>query len=316
MRVLITGATGFAGGHLAEFCASRGDAVVGLGRRKPRPEQRDHLAEYLSADLTDPIETRRAIEAAHPEQVFHLAGAASAEASWDDLLGTFEANLFATLNLLEAVRQCDTAPPVLVACSAQEYGKPESLPITEDHPLRPLSPYGVAKAAGDQLAGLYAEAHGVRVVRTRAFNHAGPGQGAGYVVSDFARQIAEAEIFGTEGKAIVTTGNIATRRDFTDVRDVVRAYARLLEERVTGAFNVCSGHSVSVADLLSGLAESTPLEVEPRTDSALVRGDEVVDLRGSHEKLTIATGWRPEIPLDRTLADVSEWWRKRLFEQG
>jgi GDP-4-dehydro-6-deoxy-D-mannose reductase len=307
MRVLITGASGFVGGHLASLAAERGARAVGLGRDASGPPT---LAEYVQSDLLDADATRAAIAELRPDAVVHLAASASVGESWRAPAETFDNNTRSTLNLLEAVRAEAPDAVVLHAGSGEEYGPvPEDrLPVTEDEPLRPQNPYAVSKAAADLLAGFHADAHGMRVIRTRAFNHAGPGQSDIYVVSAFARQIADAERAG-KSELVVETGNLAPRRDFTDVRDVVRAYWLAVERGEPAIFNVCSGVSVPVADILAGLARLTDVSVEQRTDPARLRENEVMDIRGSHERLTQATGWQPEIALDRTLADTLDWWR-------
>lgn len=307
MRVLITGAAGFVGGHLAATLAARGDEAVGLGRDPAGPES---LAAYVQADLLDAGAIRAAVRDLRADAVVHLAAAASVGASWRSPAETLDNNTRSTLNLLEAVR-AETPDAVVVAVgSGEEYGPvpEERLPVGEDEPLRPQNPYAVSKAAAGLLAGFYADAHGMRVVRTRAFNHAGPGQSDMYVVSAFARQIADAERAG-QGELVVETGNLAPRRDFCDVRDVVRAYALLAEHGDAAIFNVCSGVSVPVADILAGLARATGISVEQRTDPSRLRQHEVMDIRGSHARLTEATGWQPEIALETTLADTLDWWR-------
>jgi GDP-4-dehydro-6-deoxy-D-mannose reductase len=296
VRALITGATGFVGRHLADELERSGAFVVGPAREE--------------LDLLDAAATRSAVAQARPDAVFHLAALASVRESWDDPAGTLDNNVRATLNLLEAVREEAPDATVLVAGSGEQYGPvpEERLPVSEDEPLRPQNPYAVSKAAADLLAGFYADAQGVCVVRTRAFNHAGPGQSDSYVVAAFARQIAAAERAG-QSEVVLETGSLEPRRDFTDVRDVVRAYALLIERREAGIFNVCSGVSVAVADILARLAELTDLRVEQRTDPSRIRTHEVMDIRGSHQRLTDATGWEPTTPLDRTLADTLDWWR-------
>jgi GDP-4-dehydro-6-deoxy-D-mannose reductase len=196
----------------------------------------------------------------------------------------------------------------MVAVSSGEvYGPPAQLPVGEDAPLRPQNPYAVSKAAADLLAGMYADAHGMPVVRARAFNHAGPGQSDTYVVSSLCRQVA-AGIRAQASPIRVVTGNPDTRRDFTDVRDVARAYRGLAGGGEPGPFNVCSGRTASVRELLSELAAQTGAEIDHIVDPGLVRAHEVTEIRGSHERLTAATGWEPEIPLERTLADTVAWW--------
>jgi GDP-4-dehydro-6-deoxy-D-mannose reductase len=243
--------------------------------------------------------------------VFHLAAEASVARSWEDPAGAILSNLSGTLHLLEAVRRHAPRARVLVACSGEEYGVPQHLPVDEQHPLRPRNPYAVSKASADLAAGFYTESHGLHVVRARAFNHAGPGQSATYVVANFARQIAAAEAASAERSFELQTGNLDVRRDFTDVRDVVRAYWMALEKAEPGVYNVCSGKSVGVGEILAMLAGETALEVKARVDPALLRENEVMEIVGSHDRLTEATGWRPEIPLDRTLRDALALWRQR-----
>jgi GDP-4-dehydro-6-deoxy-D-mannose reductase len=316
VRVLITGAGGFAGRHLVALCAEAGDEVAGVGRSLPADAAlADALVEFQVADLTEPAAALDAVSRASPEAVFHLAAEASVGRSWEAPGEVIETNVSATRNLLDAVLAATPEARVLVACSGEEYGPPppEELPVREGAQLRPQSPYAVSKAMCDLLAGFYADAHGLDVLRTRAFNHAGPGQSDVYVASSFARQIAEAEVLTPDlGRVVVLTGNPEVSRDFTDVRDVVRAYRLALERAAPGAYNVCSGSSTRVTDILARLARHTPLEAERRTDPARVRSHEVMEIRGSHDRLAQATGWRPEIELDRTLADTLEWWRERL----
>ena len=297
MRAFVTGAAGFVGGHLSDQAASAGAEVVGPSREE--------------LDLLDADATQRAVAGARPDAIFHLAALASVGESWDDPATTLDNNVRATLHLLDAVRAEAPDAVVVIAGSGEQYGPvPEDrLPVTEDEPPRPQNPYAVSKAAADLLGGFYADAHGLRVVRARAFNHAGPGQSDAYVVSAFARQIAEAERDG-HPELVLETGNLEPRRDFTDVRDVVRAYWLLAERGEPGIFNVCSGKSVAVADILADLAALTSLRVEQRTDPARLRKHEVMDIRGSHDRLKDATGWQPEIALDQTLADTLDWWRR------
>jgi len=303
--ILITGVRGFAGRHLAELCLASGDSVCGLGRGGADADG------YLRADLLDAAAVRAAVARVRPDRVFHLAAEASVARSWEAPDAVIAANVSGTLNLLEAVRLEAPGAAVLVACSGEEYGPPQRLPVDESHPLSPRNPYAASKAMVDVLAGSYADAHGLRVVRTRAFNHTGPGQSDAYVVSSFARQIAEAEAAGASAASLVT-GDLSVRRDFSDVRDVVRAYRLALERAEPGAYNVCSGRAVAVSDILTGLAEQSPLEVEQRVDHARLRENDVMEIAGSHRKLTDATGWRPEIDLADTLHDVLAWWRERL----
>jgi GDP-4-dehydro-6-deoxy-D-mannose reductase len=314
MRVLITGVTGFAGRHLAALCSAQGSSeITGIGRRLVAESNPPvELAGYHALDLSEPGEVNRVIATTSPQLVFHLAAEASVANSWGSPAHVIAYNLGSTLNLLEAVRQHAPDAGVLVACSGEEYGEPERIPVTEEHPLRPKNPYAVSKASLDLAAGFYADAYGLKIVRTRAFNHAGPGQSDNYVVSNLARQIAEGETSSAgEGFVEVVTGNPDIRRDFTDVRDVVRAYWLALERAEPGAYNVCSSRSVAITEILAGLARHTRCEVRTSTDPKRFRKNEVMDIQGSHDKLTQATGWEPEIPLEQTLQDMLDWWRSR-----
>ena len=314
MRVLITGAGGFAGRHLCASWASDGAHVVGLGRRDLGAEELPPgLARYLCCDLGDESQATAAIVSERPDLVFHLAGQASVGDSWKDPAGTIRGNLGTTIHLLEALRRHAPAARVMIACSGEEYGAHSDLPVNEVHPLRPRNPYAVSKAAADHAAGLYHDAHGMHIVRMRAFNHAGPGQSDSYVVSMLARQIAEGEVNAGDGESVeIVTGGLDVRRDFTDVRDVVRAYRLALERAEPGAYNVCRGRSTSIRTVLAGLTELADVDVVTRTDPSQLREREVFEIRGTHDKLTRACGWSPEIPLEQTLADTLAWWRRRL----
>ena len=298
MRALITGAGGFAGGHLAAHCRASGDDIVEVSRS-------------AGTDLLDAAAARAAVAAARPEVVYHLAARAHVGESWDDPAGFLRDNVAMALNVLEAVRAEAPEATVVAVGSSELYGPPERMPVDEEAPIRPQNPYAVSKASADLLAGFYADAHGLRVIRPRAFNHAGPGQKPTYAIASFSRQAAQAVERGEDPIAF-TTGNPDTRRDYTDVRDVVRAYRLLAERAEPGIYNVCSGRSTSAAELLAMLAEAAGAGLEHQIDPDLVRAHEVMEVRGDPGRLRAATGWEPEIPLDRTLADTVTWWREEL----
>jgi GDP-4-dehydro-6-deoxy-D-mannose reductase len=251
------------------------------------------------------------VSEAVPEVVYHLAALASVAASWErpgDVLGI---NLSATLNVLEAVREGAPGARVVLAGSGEVYGSPARLPVDETAPLRPQNPYAASKAAADLLGGMYADAHGLDVIRARAFNHAGPGQAPTYVVASLTRQVAEG-LLADASPVRVVSGAPQARRDFTDVRDVVGAYRVLAEQAEPGVYNVCSGRAVSVAEILDRLGRVSGREIDHAIDPALLRDHDVMEIRGSHERITAATGWEPRIPLDQTLADTVAWWKQRL----
>jgi len=262
-------------------------------------------------DLLDAGQARAAVAGARPDVVYHLAALASVSRSWDDPGRPVAENPAATVNLLEAVRGEAPEARVLCAGTGEVYGPPERLPVTEDAPLRPQSPYAVSKAASELVAGLYTDAHGMPVVRTRAFNHAGPGQSAVYAVASFARQVAAGIASGAEPIRVVT-GNPRSARDFTDVRCVVRAYRMLALEAGPGVYNVCSGRAVSVAEIVEALGHVAGRSIEHVVDESLVRRHDVAEVRGDHARLTAAVGWEPEVPLEQTLADTVAWWTREL----
>jgi GDP-4-dehydro-6-deoxy-D-mannose reductase len=310
VRVLITGASGFAGTHLARACATAGDEVTGTSRG-------GQASGTVALDLRDAQASAALIAEVRPEIVYHLAALSHVGRSWEEPRETFEANALGAVNLLEAIRREAPSARVIWVSSCEVYGRAPRLPVDEGAPLNPATPYAVSKAAGDQLAGIYAEAHGLEIVRVRPFNHAGPGQGSSFLVSSLARQGAEARRAGAAHLKVIT-GNPETRRDFTDVRDVVRAYRAVARSGVpTEVYNVASGVSVSAAEqveLLAGLL--APIEVEHVVDPAKVRAHEVMDHRGSPARIEAACGWRPEIPLRQTLADTMAWWERRLGPGG
>jgi GDP-4-dehydro-6-deoxy-D-mannose reductase len=289
-RPFVTGGLGFAGGHLL---ALLGEATA---------PSRDEL------DLLDAAAVRGAVRAAAPDVVFHLAALASVGRSWEAPATTLTANLTMTANLLEAVRLEAPDAVTLVVSSSEVYGPPESLPVDESAPLRPQNPYAVSKAGCDLLAGQYADAFGLRVVRVRPFNHAGPGQSDEYVIGTLTRQVAEAEIAGAH-ECVLRTGNPDSARDFTDVRDVVRAYVAAAG-LPTGVWNVASGRATAVHELIEMVRAATRLSVRHEVDPGRVRAHDVPEVRGSARRLHEASGWEPEIPPERTVADALEAWRR------
>ena len=260
--------------------------------------------------MLDAAAVGAAVRNVRPDAVFHLAALASVGRSWESPAETLTANLTMTVNLLEAVRLEAPDAAVLIASSAEVYGPPERLPVTEDALLRPQNPYAVSKAACDLLAGQYADAFDMRVLRTRAFNHAGPGQGEEYVVGTLTRQVAEAEAAGAS-RVVLKTGNPDSARDFTDVRDVARAYVTAAEVPA-GVYNVCSGQATTVTDLVELVRRATALTVHHEVDPERVRAHDVRELRGSAERLRAASGWEPAIPMERTVADALNAWRAAL----
>ncbi len=312
MRVLVTGASGFAGGYLARACAAAGDEVTGLSRSGAIPEG---AGNGHAVDLRDREAVRRAVRALAPDIVYHLAALSSVGRSWEEPAETVQANVGSAVNLLEALRLEAPEARVLWTSSCEVYGSPERLPVTEEAPLQPANPYAVSKVAGEQLTTVYAQAYGLRIIRARPFNHAGPGQRSIFILSSLARQAAEARVAGASTLRLVT-GNPHTRRDFTDVRDVAHAYRLLADRAEPEVYNVSSGRSVSAADQVTLLAELiAPIEVEHIVDPARVRAHEVMELAGSPERIRAATGWQAEIPFRTTMEQTIEWWERQLVKR-
>ncbi len=299
MRALVTGAGGFVGVHLVRHLEEQGDDVVQLERNVD------------GVDITDADALTDAVVAAKPEAVYHLAGAADVGGSWAAPRPTFLANALGTLNVLEASREAG-AERVLAVTSADVYGRvtQDELPLDEEQPLRPVSPYAASKVAADALAQQAWLGHRLPVVRVRAFNHLGPGQSDRFVAPSIAARIARNE---RDGGDEVPIGNMTPRRDVTDVRDVVRAYRLLIEAGEAGAvYNVCRGSAVSVEQLAQALLGMAKRPMRLVSDPALQRPVDIPVLVGDNGALRRATGWEPTIPLEQTLSDVLADWRARL----
>jgi GDP-4-dehydro-6-deoxy-D-mannose reductase len=311
MRVLITGATGFVGQHLTQIL-SRKQEVFGTFWR------RDFVApppgiKLLQCDLRQGGDVRRLIRDVCPGHVYHLAALSSVKGSFSHAKAVYDANFLGTLNLLDAVRSTGLSARVLLVGSVHCYGRVRRshLPIVETEPLNPDSPYGVSKAAADMLGAQFFQNHGVRVVRARSFNHTGPGQSAEFVCSDFARQFA-AIALGLSRPSI-RVGNVNIRRDFSDVRDVVRAYILLVQKGKPGqAYNVASGHAVSLREVLVILHSFCPREVKIDVEQQRLRRGEADVLYGSNRKLKQTTGWQPKYDLSTTLRDLYTYWEETL----
>ncbi|MGB9183027.1 MAG: GDP-mannose 4,6-dehydratase [Solirubrobacteraceae bacterium] len=314
MRALITGASGFAGSWLARACAAAGDEVVALSRRGLVPSDADGPGSIsaVAVDLRDADAVQSAFAAAAPEVVYHLAALSSVGRSWEAPAQTLSENNATAVNVLEALCRHARDARVIWVSSCEVYGVPDELPLRESAPVHPANPYAVSKAGAEMLSEVYATAYGLDLVRARPFSHSGPGQRPIFLLSSLARQAAEGRLTGAKEIQILT-GNPDTRRDFTDVRDVVGAYRRLAEQAPGGVYNVCSGHSLSAADQVRMLAEViAPIELTHEVDPGRMRAHEVMDLRGDHDRLTAATGWEPEISLHQTMADTVAWWEREL----
>ena len=289
MRALVTGSNGFVGPWLLAHLQESGDEVLGLTE---------------TTDINDHDALHDALSRFAPDAVYHLAALSSVRQSWEDPMGTFRVNALGTLNLCRAASALGRPPRTLVISSAEVYGKvpPDDLPVSEERPLAPVTPYAASKASAEMI-GLQAWlGRGLEVVRTRAFNHTGPGQGPGFVVPDLASQVARAARGELDR---IATGNLEVSRDITDVRDVVRAYRLLVQHgEPGGVYNVCRGEAVVISDLLRQLMEIAGTTVPVWVDPARARPADVPKQSGDPGCIKALTGWQPEIPMDRTLADV------------
>jgi GDP-4-dehydro-6-deoxy-D-mannose reductase len=300
MKAVVTGSHGFVGPHLVAHLEASGDSVIGLDRQRTDP-----------FDVTDYARVREHLGDIRPEVVYHLAALSHVGESWENPTESFRVNAEGTLNVLRACAELRT-DRVVVVLSSEEYGHVDEadLPITEDAPLRPVTPYGATKCAADLLALQAFLGDGLATVRVRPFGHTGPGQSPRFVVPALAARLARAERDATDE---IPVGSLDAVRDISDVRDVVRAYRLLAERGEPGeVYNVCSGSGVSVQEIADGLLDRATRPIKLVTDPDLVRPVDVARMIGSNEKLRAATGWAPAISLDRTVADVLDHARKSL----
>jgi len=318
MRVLVTGVNGFAGSHLLEYLIDLGHDVYGTLRSFR--SDRANLAHINPAkyglhlcDITDGTATADLIKTLKPDRIFHLAAQSYVPSSWAAPHATIAANVNGTLNILEAVRRHAPAAWVHVAGSSEEYGRvePEECPITEEQPLRPLSPYGVSKVAADMLARQYAASYGLKVVVTRAFNHFGERRGYAFAESNWAHQIARIEA-GLQSPKI-SHGNLDAVRDYTDVRDIVRGYVLALEQGKSGeVYNLCSGpnSSPTMGSVLRQLIDLSSCDnIVMYADPRRLRPSDVMRLIGDGTRARVELGWTPTIPFASTLAILLQYWR-------
>ena len=311
---LVTGASGFAGAHLlARLCASSTPGRIHAWSRPggPSPSSTAQV-QWRGVELLDAESVTQAIAASRPAQLYHLAGAAHIGDSWRGSTQHLETHVLGTHYLLEAVRAHVPRCRVLVVTSGMIYRSQEH-PVDEDAPLDPVSPYALSKLAEDQLA-LHAAAHDdLDIVVARPFNHIGPGQSPDFAASSFARQIAAIE--AGQAPATITVGNLETARDLTDVRDVVAAYVALVSSGRRGtAYNICRGETVRISELLDRLRAMSTVRVSLELDPAKLRPNDLSILSGNAARLRADTGWAPRIPLEQTLTDLLNYWRRALAQ--
>lgn len=305
--ILVTGANGFVGNHLVPELTKHGYQVIGVGGPIADRGTPQNLLQYIECDLNNPAEVAK-IDFSAVDGVVHLAGLAVVSQSYSEPLDFVTKNIGMEVNLFEEVLKQNRKPKFLIISSGTLYDPRAALPLNEQSPALPSSPYAVSKLGQEQMAWYYSM-RGFEVVVARPFNHIGPGQSLGLMVTDFVKQIIDIER-GAANKLLV--GNLEAKRDFTDVRDIARAYRLLLEKGSSGeTYNICSGTSRSGQEMLDLILSKSSANVTVEQDPARMRPSDTPDIYGSHEKLTADTGWQPEIALETTIADVIADWRTR-----
>lgn len=319
MKIFITGIGGFVGNHLTRYLNYEGHEISGLDYANVEiPGEFKSFENFKSfeGDLRDEKIIAEILNETKPDAIFHLAAQSSVKISFENPRETFSDNLFGTLNLLEAISKLDYEIRTLVISSSEVYGKltPEECPVEEDHPLRPVNPYAVSKAAVDLLSYQYYKAYKLPIYVGRAFSHSGPGQKTVGVLSDWAFQIAKIEL--DLSPPVLKVGNLAVQRDYTDVRDVVKAYMSIIEKGEPGRpYNVCRGTGYKLSDLLEKYRSMARKEIKVQTDQSRMRPVDIPILTGSNKRLTGDTGWQPQIEIETTLSDSLQFWRERLVEE-
>ncbi len=314
MKALITGITGFAGSHLADFLIDEeGVEVHGIRRPRSRTEFLRYDVHYHEGDVTDLESLQNICDRVEPNFIFHLAAQSFVPFSWDAAQSTLSTNIIGTLNMLDAACRLPSLRAIHLAGSSEEYGMvdPDECPVTELQPLRPLSPYGVSKVATDLLGQQYQRSYGLNVIITRAFNHTGPRRGEQFVTSKIARQLALIKL----GKAepVLTLGNLEAIRDFTDVRDMIKAYWLAVLHCEPGIpYNIGTGVGHTVEQVVCILEKVSGVKFKLKQDSQFMRPSDVPRLIANSTAFRNATGWRPEIPFEQTLRDLFDYWVERL----
>lgn len=315
-KVLITGIAGFVGSHLSELLLSKGYEVHGLCRPRSKTDNIESIGNKLhleDADLLDSHSLYTTLARIKPDYIFHLAAQSFVPTSWVSPSVTLEVNIVGSANLFEAVRQAGIDPVIQIACSSEEYGlvHPSELPIKETNPLRPLSPYAVSKVAMDYLGYQYFASYKMKIIRTRGFNHTGPRRGETFAESTFAKQIAMIEKGRQE--PVIHVGNLDTERDYTDVRDMVRGYLTAVEKCEPGdVYNICTGKAIQIGEMLNLLLSFSKCKVEIRQDSNRMRPSDVPRLIGDNSKFVKKTGWKAEVPFNKTMEDLLNYWRSKV----
>ncbi|MCK4686618.1 MAG: GDP-mannose 4,6-dehydratase [Candidatus Lokiarchaeota archaeon] len=322
MKILITGISGFVGSHLAEYCLKQGDKVYGTILSHHLGDEVKHLKGILGqltlreCNLMNRSAVFKVLNEVKPDIIFHLAAHSFVPFSWKEPQEALQNNIISELNIFETLVDLDLKDTVIqIAGSSEEYGlvHEDEIPIKESNKLRPLSPYAVSKIGQEYLAKQYYMSYGLKTVITRAFNHEGPRRGQAFVTSNFAKQIVEIEKTGMGG--CVNVGNLEAIRDFTDVRDMIRAYYLAVTSdkiKYGEEYNICSGKGITMREMLNILISLSTVNIVRNTDSKRMRPSDVPVLIGNCDKFKEATEWKSEIKLEKTLRDTLDYWRNSL----
>ena len=319
MRLLITGFTGFVSQHFLTLLNKEepGSVVLGIDKNSPDFDFSTFTnltISFENIDLLNRLATDKIIDSFQPEYVLHLASVSSVAQSWHTPLDSFVNNTNIFLNLVEQIRLKKLNCRILSVGSSEEFGEvtEKELPLTEEHPLKPLSPYAVARVSQEMLSKIYADGFSMDIVMTRSFNHIGPGQRDVFVISSFAKQLVQLSN-DTSANKTITTGNLAVIRDFVDVRDVVRAYYLLLKSGRRGeVYNICSGKGIVLKDIISMMSELLDIKVDTLVNPELIRPNENKKVIGSYQKIKQQLGWQPEIDIKKSLSDIIEYWQSKV----
>lgn len=312
MKAMIIGAAGFVGPYLAEAIKTNMFCDV-VATKLPQEKLNLRDMEEINLNILDEREISDVLTAKHPDYVFHLAAQSSVALSWKNPKLTVNINIIGAINLLNAIRKLDYAPRVLIVGSGEEYGKVEKsdVPINESTVLNPGNVYAVTKSCQNMMATIYAQAYGLQLIMTRSFNHIGPKQNPQFVVADFCSQVVKIE--RKMQAPTIRVGNLNAKRDFTDVRDVVRAYTRLIQYGKSGeTYNVGSGHAITVQEILYAIISKSCSEIRVEVDSKKLRPVDIPVIEADTAKIFNDTGWKPEISLDQTIEDTLQYWRETL----
>ena len=318
MKLLITGFSGFVSQHFLELLNKEepGSVVLGIDKNSPDFNFTDYsnlTISFENIDLLNRIATDKVLDTFQPEYILHLASVSSVAQSWHTPLDSFVNNTNIFLNLVEHIRIQNSQCRILSVGSSEEFGEvtENELPLTEEHPLKPVSPYAVARVSQEMLSKIYADGFFLDIIMTRSFNHIGPGQRDVFVISSFAKQLVQLAK-NKSNKNIITTGNLNIIRDFVDVRDVVKAYYLLFKKGRKGeVYNICSGKGIVLKDIISKMSDLLGIKIEIETNPQLIRPNENKKVIGSYQKIKDELGWQPEIKIEKSLADILEYWQSK-----